>query len=319
MPTTFFEDATVGLIARNTSPDIGFDASLNPYRGCEHGCAYCYARPTHEYLGYSAGLDFETKIVVKTRAPELLAVELGKRSWRPQVLAMSGVTDPYQPVERTRRITRGCLAVLARYRNPVALITKNALIARDADLLAAMAAWQGASATISVTTLDAELARKLEPRTSSPRQRLEALGVLADAGIPVGVNIAPVIPGLNEGEMPAIIAAAKAAGARWVNYVPLRLPGAVGPLFLDWLDRHFPGRRAKIEQRVRTLRHGQLNDPRFGHRMRGEGLWAEQLRALRDLGLRRAGLIEERPTLSTAAFRRDGGVQGELFGPDGLG
>jgi DNA repair photolyase len=274
----------------------------------------CYARPSHEFLGFSAGLDFETRIMVKEDAPELLRRELASRRWKPQVLALSGVTDPYQPVERKLGITRRCLEVLAEFRNPVGVITKNALVARDADLLAELAAHGAASANLSITTLDPELARRLEPRTSHPEKRLAAVAELAARGIPTGVMIAPVIPGLTDHEIPALVAAAAKAGAQRVGMLPLRLPGAVAELFIAWLEEHFPDRKDKVLNRQRAIRGGRLNDPRFGSRMRGEGIFIEQMRALFETACRRHGLDRARTPLSTAAFRRPGGNQLTLFG-----
>ncbi len=311
--TQFFQDATVSIISYNDSPDIGFRASINPYRGCEHGCAYCYARPFHEYLGFSAGLDFETRILVKLDAPDLLRQELASPRWQPQVLALSGVTDPYQPVERRLHLTRKCLEVLAQFRNPVALVTKNHLITRDLDLLQSLASAQAAEANLSVTTLDADLARRLEPRTSSPRQRLDAIRTLANAGVPVGVLVAPIIPGLTDHEMPAILKAAADAGARWAGKEILRLPLSVAPLFVDWLNRNEPSRKERVLHRLRAMRGGRLNDPRFGTRMRGEGLFAEQLSRLFHVTCRRLGLTRGAPELSIAAFRRPTGRQLSLF------
>lgn len=304
--TVYFKDDSRSIIATNSSPDVPFDASLNPYRGCEHGCIYCYARPTHEFLGFSAGLDFESRILVKEDAPQLLRRELSSPRWKPQVLGLSGVTDPYQPVERKLEVTRGCLEVLADFRNPVAVITKNALVRRDADLLGALADHQAASVYISVTTLDGDLVQAMEPRTSHPRRRLEAVKALAEAGIPVGVLVAPVIPGLNDHEIPAILEAAAKAGARSAGYVLLRLPGAVAGLFETWLQEHFPDRKEKILNRIRSLRGGRLNDPRFGNRMRGEGPFAQQVKALFETARRRHGLEPRGVQLSTAAFRRPG-------------
>ncbi|HBL30419.1 MAG TPA: radical SAM protein, partial [Acidobacteria bacterium] len=249
--TELLRDGSRSLIVFNDSPDVGFDASINPYRGCEHGCVYCYARPSHEYLGLSAGLDFETRILVKEDAPELLRRELAAPKWKPQVIALSGNTDPYQPVERKLEITRRCLAVLAEFRNPVGVITKNELITRDIDHLAELAAHQAVSVAISITTLDGELARRMEPRASHPRDRLKAIERLAAAGIPTGVNVAPVVPGLTDHEMPKILEAAAAAGAGTASYVMLRLPGAVAGLFEDWLAEHVPQRKDKVLNRVR--------------------------------------------------------------------
>ena len=302
--TVFLVDATRSALVRNDSPDVGFDVSVNPYRGCEHGCIYCYARPTHEYLGFSAGLDFETKILVKPDLPALLREELMSTRFVPETIAISGVTDPYQPVERTLRLTRGCLEVLAEFRNPVSVISKNELIARDADVLGQLARVDAAQAIVSITTLDPALARILEPRTSTPERRLAAIEALAAAGVPVSVNVAPVIPALNDHEIPAILAAAAKAGATAAAYLVLRLPGAVAPLFEAWLSEHFPDRKAKILNRLRNMHGGKLNDPRFGKRMRGEGPFADEIRQLFTLAARRAGLNRRQWKLSTAAFRR---------------
>jgi DNA repair photolyase len=301
--TQFFKDSTSTIITYNDSPDIGFDASVNPYRGCEHGCIYCYARPTHEYLGFSAGLDFETRIMVKERAPELLRKELSSPKWKPRVIAMSGVTDCYQPIERKLKLTRGCLQALAEFRNPVCLVTKNHLVTRDLDLLTALAQFKAVAVFVSVTTLDASLTPKLEPRSSLPQARLAAIEALNRAGVPVGVMVAPAIPALNDHEIPAILAAAAQAGARYAGYILLRLPLAVASLFEQWLARHFPDRKDKVLNQIRGARGGRLNDPNFGTRMRGEGLRADQLEALFALAARKAGLAEQTPELSTASFR----------------
>jgi DNA repair photolyase len=311
--TQFFRDSSRSIIAYNDSPDVGFDASVNPYRGCEHGCVYCYARPTHEYLGFSAGLDFETKIMVKEDAPELLRRGLSSPRWKPQPLALSGVTDPYQPIERRLRLTRRCLEVLVEFRNPVVIVTKNRLVTRDIDLLAELTRHSAAVVFISVTSLDAELARTLEPRASSPQGRLAAIEELADAGIQVGSMMAPIIPGLNDHELPAIAEAVAEAGARHAGYVMLRLPYAVTDLFAKWLEQHRPASKERVLGRIREVRRGNLNDPRFGSRMRGEGILAEQVLALFQLACRRAGLNQSRPELSTAGFRRPHGDQRSLF------
>jgi DNA repair photolyase len=314
-PTTeFLADHSQTVITYNDSPDVGFTASLNPYRGCEHGCAYCYARPYHEYLGFSAGLDFETKIMVKTDAPELLRRELSAPGWKPQTLGLSGVTDPYQPVERRLELTRRCLEVLVECRNPVGIVTKNNLVTRDVDLLQELARCHAAAVNLSVTTLDSDLARRLEPRTSSPRQRLAAITTLAEAGVPVGVLVAPVLPALTDHEIPRILQAAAEAGAKWAGTQVLRLPHAVAPLFEQWLEREAPGKKDQVLNRVRALRGGHLNDYRFGSRMRGEGFFAEQIQRLFHIGCRKAGLTAEWPELSTAAFRRLAGRQLELPG-----
>lgn len=302
--TQFFRDGTRTIIARNNSPDVGFETSVNPYRGCEHGCIYCFARPTHEYLGFSAGLDFESKIMVKTDAPTLLEAELSSPKWTPQVLVMSGVTDPYQPIERKLRITRGCLEVMAKFRNPVAIITKNRLVTRDVDLLGELAFHHASAVNVSVTSLDPEVQRVLEPRTSSPAARLETVAALRAAGIPVGVMVAPIIPGLTDHEVPKILEACARAGAQFAGYTIVRLPWAIAPLFEHWLDEHFPERKEKILGRIRSIRGGgRLNDPRWKSRIVGEGVFADQIASLFEVSCRRAG-IGARPQLSTAAFRR---------------
>jgi DNA repair photolyase len=307
--THFLRDLSQSIISHNDSPDIPFKASLNPYRGCEHGCSYCYARPTHEYLGFSAGLDFESKLMVKENAPELLRRELSSPKWKPQELAMSGVTDCYQPIERKLQITRRCLAVLAEFRNPVSIITKNFLVTRDLDLLRVLAEHRAAHVNISLNSLDSELARRLEPRASAPRQRLEAIEILAKAGVPVGVLVAPIIPVLNDPEIPAVLKAAKTAGAAWAYMEILRLPLTVAPIFEEWLDRCVPEKKEKILGRIRAIRSGKLNDARFGSRMSGEGIFAEQISQLFLVARRKAGLPEDSPELSTAAFRRPQGPQ----------
>ncbi|HKO02336.1 MAG TPA: PA0069 family radical SAM protein [Thermoanaerobaculia bacterium] len=310
--TIFMRDPTRTIITRNDSPDVGFDCSINPYRGCEHGCIYCFARPTHEYLGFSAGLDFETKILVKEDAPELLREELSSPKWTPQTIAISGVTDPFQPIERKLEITRRCLGVLAEFRNPVCIITKNHLVTRDVDHLADLASHQAVSVNVSVTTLDANLARTMEPRTSSPELRLKAIETLAKAGVPVGVMVAPVVPAITDHEMPKILAAAADAGATSAGFVVLRLPWAVAPLFEKWLDEHYPDRKDKVLNRVRDLRGGKLYDSKWGVRGRGEGVFAEQFRAIFDVTCRKLHLNERDYELSTAAFRRRG-RQASLF------
>jgi DNA repair photolyase len=307
--TQFFRDHTQSIITRNDSPDIPFTFSLNPYRGCEHGCAYCYARPTHEFLGFSAGLDFETKIMVKEDAPELLRRELSSPKWKPQELAMSGVTDCYQPIERKLQLTRRCLAVLVEFRNPVSIITKNALVTRDLDYLRELAAHRAVHVNISITTLDSELAHKLEPRAASPKQRLAAVETLSKAGVPVGVLVAPAIPAINDHEIPSVLTAAKAAGASWAYTEVLRLPLAVAPLFQQWLELNIPERKEKVLSRVRAIRGGKLNDPRFGSRMRGEGIFAEVISRIFHVACRKAGLLESGPELSIADFRRPEGPQ----------
>ncbi|HTL70834.1 MAG TPA: PA0069 family radical SAM protein, partial [Candidatus Eisenbacteria bacterium] len=284
--------------------DVGMSASFNPYRGCEHGCIYCYARPTHEYFGYSAGLDFETKILYKEDAPEILRKNLSSPKWKPQVVALSGVTDCYQPAERKFRLTRRSLEVFAEFLNPVCVITKNFLVTRDVDVLSRLAAANAAAVVLSVTTLDAGLQRKLEPRASHPKRRLEAIELLTRAGIPAGVNVAPVIPGLTDHEIPGILKAAASAGALFAGYTPVRLPHGVKDLFGDWLGRHFPDRKDKVLNRIRAIRGGKLNDSDFHSRMEGKGLFAEQMATLFEVGRRKAGIPSSGPALSSAAFRR---------------
>ena len=311
--TEFFDDATREILSRNSSPDIGFNVSVNPYRGCEHGCVYCYARPGHEYLGFSAGLDFERKIMVKRRAPELLRKALTSRGWKPQTVAMSGVTDPFQPVERRLRLSRGCLAALMDHRNPVTIVTKNHLVTRDLDILAELARHRCVQVWISVTSLRVELQRVMEPRTSIPARRLDAIRKLSEAGVPVGVFVAPVIPGLTDEEAPAIVEAAAQAGASHSAYLLLRLPGKVKNLFVEWLEAHFPQRKSKVLGRLRDARGGRLNDPDFHKRFRGQGAYAEQIRGLFGAAARRFGIDGRPPRLSTSAFRRHGGAQRELW------
>lgn len=304
--TMLFRDHTKRLIARNNSPDVGFNFSINPYRGCEHGCIYCYARPGHEYFGLSAGLDFETKIFVKTNAAVLLRREMMAPKWTGDLIAMSGVTDCYQPIERKLKITRSCLEVLLEFRNPTVLITKNHLITRDVDLLSAMASYGGVGVSISITSLRNDIQRVMEPRTSIPAKRLAAVEILAQAGVPVNVMVAPVVPGLTDHEIPAILKAAKDAGARSAGYITLRLPHGVKELFERWLERHFPDRKDKVLNRVRELRGGKLYDPTFGVRMRGEGVFADQIEALFDAAVRKYGLNERPMKLerSSTSFRK---------------
>ena len=311
--TVFLRDDSQSILSRNHAEDLSFDFSINPYRGCEHGCSYCYARTYHEFLGFSAGLDFESKIVVKADAAVLLERELARRKTCPGKIAMSGVTDCYQPIERKLRITRACLEVMARFRQPVALITKNALVTRDLDHLAGLARHGAVCVYLSITTLDPALARILEPRASTPRARLEAVRMLAEAGVPVGPSVAPMIPGLNDHEMPAILAAAREAGATFAAWSTVRLPGAVAAVFEGWLERHFPDRREKVLNRIRASHGGRLNRSEPGERMRGTGEAAGQLRALFLASCRRLGLATRPPELNTAAFRRLDPGQDELF------
>ncbi|HEY6140181.1 MAG TPA: PA0069 family radical SAM protein [Thermoanaerobaculia bacterium] len=310
--TIYMRDPTRTIIARNDSPDVGFDASINPYRGCEHGCSYCFARPTHEYLGLSAGLDFETKILVKEDAPELLRAELMSPRWIPETIAISGVTDCYQPIERKLEITRRCLMVLNEFKNPTSLITKNHLVTRDIDILRELAAVNAASVAISITTLDPELARIMEPRASTPELRLAALEALTKAGIPCSVMVAPVIPAITDHEMPKILQAAADVGATNAGFVVLRLPWAVAPIFEKWLEERFPDRKEKVLNRVRDLRGGKLYDPQWRVRQRGKGIFADQIGTIFEVSCRRAHLNEKDIDLSTAAFRRPS-AQASLF------
>ncbi len=311
--TKLYADASRSILARNNSPDIPFTYSLNPYRGCEHGCIYCYARPSHEQLGFSAGLDFETRIVVKERAPELLAATFERPSWEPQPVALSGNTDSYQPAERKLKITRACLEVFEDYRNPVSIITKNRLIVRDLDILERMAHLSLVHVAISITSLRPEIVARMEPRTSRPDARLAAISELAAAGIPVSVMVAPVIPGLNDEELPEIMEKAAKAGATCANYILLRLPGAVKPLFLEWLQREHPARYHRVVERLRELRGASLTDGRFSTRQRGEGEWAEVLSRLAEITRRRHGLATEQPPLDRDRFRRRSQRQTSLF------
>ncbi|NJD11841.1 MAG: PA0069 family radical SAM protein [Gemmatimonadetes bacterium] len=313
--TLYLRDSSRSIIAYNDSPDIPFDASINPYRGCEHGCAYCYARPFHEYLGFSAGLDFETRIVVKPDAALLLRRELRSASWRPQPIIVSGVTDAYQPIERRLRLTRACLEVLAEARNPVSIITKNHLVTRDADVLRQLAGCAAGQVNLSITSLRPEVQRVLEPRTSIPARRLDAIARLTDAGVPVGVMVAPVIPGLTDEELPAILGAARAAGARWASYAVLRLPYAVAGIFQNWVEQHFPERAGKVLNRIRAMRGGKLYDANWRQRMHARGEMANQLRLLFRVSCRQLGFDRTaRPPLSIDHFHPPGDpLQPSLF------
>lgn len=302
--TLFFKDASRSVISTNDSPDVPFTFSLNPYRGCEHGCIYCYARPTHEWLGFSAGIDFETRIMVKTEAPALLRRELSARSWKGDVVSIGGITDPYQPIERKLCLTRQCLQVLSEFCNPCTIVTKNHAVTRDIDILAPMAANDLAAVFVSVTTLDTDLARIMEPRTSSPRRRLDAIRSLAQAKIPVGVMVAPIIPGLTDHELPSILAAAADAGASSAGYVPVRLPYGVKELLESWLERHFPDRKDKVLNRIRQTRSGQLNNSTFGQRMQGHGPFAEHLHQVFNLSCRKLALNDRKLYLRTDLFHR---------------
>jgi DNA repair photolyase len=304
LPTELIPDSSRTVIARNDSPDVPFDQAINPYRGCEHGCIYCYARPTHSWLGMSPGLDFETRILYKPRAAELLKRELGSRSYRCRVLALGSNTDPYQPAERRLGITRRLLEVLAECDHPVSIVTKASLIERDLDLLSAMAEKDLASAMISVTTLDDGLKRIMEPRTAAPARRLATIRALADAGVPVGVLVAPVIPVINDHEIEAILEAAAAAGADSAAHILLRLPHEVANLFREWLDEHFPERAGHVMSLLQAARGGRDNDPRFGVRMTGVGPWADLVHRRFSVACRRVGLrVGEARDLDTGRFR----------------
>ncbi|MGC9941119.1 MAG: PA0069 family radical SAM protein [Verrucomicrobiota bacterium] len=311
--TQFLVDHSQTAIAYNDSPDIGFNTSLNPYRGCEHGCVYCYARPTHEFLGFSAGLDFESKIMVKLNAPELLRRELSSPKWQPQTIVMSGVTDCYQPVEGKLKLTRLCLEVLLEFRNPVAIITKNFLVTRDIDVLSELAKHRCASVCLSITTLDNDLRKVMEPRTSPPSARLAAIRKFAEAKIPVSVNVAPIIPGLTDHEAPKILQAARDAGATSAGFTVIRLPHANAPLFEQWLQTHFPDRKEKVLNRLKAMRGGKLYDAEWGKRFGGEGIFAEQIAKIFEVARRRAGFNNDFEELSISAFRRPGGTQLGLF------
>lgn len=294
------------------SPDIPFEWSINPYRGCEHGCIYCYARPYHEYLGFSLGLDFETKIMVKEDAPRKLREELSSPKWNGEPIVFSGVTDCYQPLEAKLKITRGCLEVCAEFNQPASIITKNHLVTRDIDLLSQLAKVNATRVFLSITTLDTKLASKMEPRASSPRDRLRAVKELRDAGIPVGVMTAPIIPGLNDTEIPALLEAAAEAGAMTAGWTMLRLPYQIKTLFLEWLQRCYPEKAARIEHLIRETRGGELSSTRYGERMRGQGEIAKTIKTLHDLCKKKHGLDWKMPEMSAAAFRRPNS-QWDLF------
>ncbi len=302
-PTELLPDRSQTLIRENDSPDIPFRYSVNPYRGCEHGCAYCYARPGHETLGMNAGIDFETIILVNYAAPQLLRQELCRPTWQGDVIAMSGVTDCYQPAERKLKLTRACLEIFCEAQQAVAIVTKNALVLRDLDLLVRLAQKNLVHLNISMTTLDAQLARTMEPRTPTPATRLRTIRQLTDAGIPVRALIAPVIPGLTDQEVPRLLAAARDAGARAAGYQLLRLPLSVAPVFLDWLSASYPQAKDRVEGLIRQSRHGRLNDAEFGRRMRGEGPYAEAIRDTFRIFAKQYGLLAAMPPLDSSQFR----------------
>jgi DNA repair photolyase len=304
LATTVTFEVARSIITRNESPDLGFDRSINPYRGCEHGCIYCYARPTHSYLNLSPGLDFETKLVAKRNAAELLSKELAAPGYTPALIMVGVNTDAYQPVERELRITRGVLEVLAAARHPFGLVTKSSLIERDLDLIAAMARSDLASVSISITSLDSKLSRILEPRAASPERRLRTVRTLAEAGVPVRVNLAPVIPFVNEPEIEAIVDAAADAGARNAHYTVVRLPWEVAPLFEEWLRTHFPDRAQRVMNRIREMRGGKNYDASFGRRMTGEGTWAKLIEQRFARASARHGFDDSWPKLRTDLFVR---------------
>jgi DNA repair photolyase len=310
--TELYPDTSKSILSYNDSPDVGMAVYLNAYRGCEHGCIYCYARPYHEYLGLSAGVDFESRIFVKENAAALLRAELLAKSWTPQAIGFSGVTDCYQPVERKLQLTRACLEVMAEFRNPVAVITKSHTVTRDIDVLRELASHHAAQVMVSITTLDDDVAAVMEPRASRPQRRLDAVRQLAVAGIPVGVMVAPIVPGLTDHEVPAILKAAADAGALTAGRTVVRLPYGVKDLFAEWLEAHFPERKDKVLNRVRDMRGGKLNDPNFGSRMSGDGPFAEAIHQMFDVHRRKFGLTKK-VELSTAAFRRPADPQLSLF------
>ncbi|HEX8445607.1 MAG TPA: PA0069 family radical SAM protein [Sphingomonas sp.] len=311
--TTVTTEAARTIITRNQSPDIGFDRSINPYRGCEHGCIYCFARPSHAFLDLSPGLDFESRLFAKPNAADLLRAELRKPGYAVRPIAFGTNTDPYQPIERDWRITRACIAVLAETRHPLTITTKSDRVVRDVDLLAPMAAERLATVVVSVTTLDVRIARTLEPRVPHPRRRLAAIRALTEAGIPTYVSLAPVIPHITDHELEAIIAEAAAAGACGAFFLPVRLPNEVAPLFRAWLDEHYPDRAAKVMATVQSMRGGRDNDPGFFTRMRGEGPWADLLRTRFRIACRKAGLGHIKLDLRTDLFRPPDGPQLSLF------
>lgn len=313
LATTVLPEPAQHVITRNNSPDIPFEQSINPYRGCEHGCPYCYARPSHAYLNLSPGLDFETRLFYKKDAALRLREELNRRSYRCSPISLGANTDPYQPLEKRLGITRSLLEVLAECHHPATIVTKSALVVRDLDLLQRLAAEQLVRVFVSVTTLDDELKRRMEPRAASPAARLAAIARLSAAGIPTGVMFAPVVPAINDHELEGVLEAAARAGAESAGYLLLRLPGEVRDLFYEWLDTHYPNRAKRVRSRIHELRGGRDNDPRFGHRMRGQGPWAELLRRRFEESCRRTGLAQgRRPPLATALFRPPKRAPGQM-------
>jgi len=313
LETTVLPEPAQSVITRNDSPDIPFELSINPYRGCEHGCVYCFARPSHAYVNLSPGLDFETRLFYKQDAALRLREELNRRGYKPSPINLGSNTDPYQPLEQRLGVTRSLLEVLAECHHPVTIVTKSALVVRDLDLLRRLAAEQLVRVFVSVTTLDDELKRRMEPRAAGPKARLAAISKLAEADIPVGVMFAPVVPAINDHELEVVLAAAAAAGAETAGYILLRLPGEVRELFYEWLDTHYPDRANRVRNRIRELRGGRDNDPRFGRRMRGQGPWADLLRRRFEECCRREGLENGRSTpLSTALFRPPSRAPGQM-------
>jgi DNA repair photolyase len=311
--TQYFRDTSKSALAKNDSPDIGFTYDLNPYRGCEHGCIYCYARPSHEYLGFSSGLDFETKIMVKPDIHLLLEKEFQKKSWKPSAVSLAGNTDCYQLIERKLELTRKCLEVFLKYRNPVGIITKNALITRDIDLLSELASLRLVNAIMTITTLDKHLQQSMEPRTSSPEQKLKAIEALAKAGINVGVSLSPVIPGLNDSEMPAILKRASEYGAAFASFTMLRLPLSVNELFVEWLQRKYPDRADKVINRIKDIREGKMNSAEFGKRMTGTGELADSIAQLFELTCKKFGINEIEYRLNKDIFIGKPNDQLDLF------
>ncbi|CAB3670744.1 radical SAM protein [Achromobacter marplatensis] len=301
--TTVTAEEARKMLSRNDSPDIPFDVAVNPYRGCEHGCVYCYARPTHSYLGMSPGLDFETRLVAKANAVQALRAELSRPGYKPSPINIGSATDAYQPIEREWRLTRGLLELMLETRHPLTIVTKNALVARDVDLLAALAEQKLVVVYMSITSLDAGMARTLEPRAAAPWRRLETVRTLTEAGVPVGVLVAPVIPFINDESMEHILQESKAAGAHYASYTVLRLPWEVKTLFEDWLNIHFPDRAQRVLHRIEDLRNGRRNDPNFGSRMRGTGIWADLLRQRFAVATRKLGLNRHRLALDCDRFQ----------------
>ncbi len=311
--TVFFKDYSKSVVTKNDSPDLYFDYSFNPYRGCEHGCIYCYARPSHEYLGFSSGIDFETKIMVKENSPALLEEFFNKKNYKPEIIMFSGNTDCYQPIERKLQLTRKCLEVCLKFGNPVSIITKNFLVVRDIDIITELAKKNLVSVMLTITSLDKDLTSKMEPRTSTPERRLKAIEEIAKNKIPVGVMIAPVIPGLNDEEIPEIVREGAICGAVFAGYTILRLPYSVKDLFIDWLNREFPDRVNKILNRIKDIRGGKLNENEFRKRFKGEGEFAEAIRNLFIISCRKNNINLKKIELTTEHFKKPSVHQLDLF------